>query len=277
MTAQSWSLAPQIVRLRSTARLLLASALAVGCGASSDQTDVTAAERAVEVVEYGAGDSTVVFESGLGNDWQPWQLVAPEVATRAHAFTYSRPGYGQSEPSPQPRDAAHIVQELRALLSSRGLAPPYLLVGHSFGGTYMELFAKAYREEVSGLVLVDPRHRDFTAACEGAGLEGCTIPASVLATLPQVVQDEYEAFARSSAEMASHGAFGDYPVRVLTATVHSFPAEAESLWQSMLGSLAAEATDGEQIVFDGAGHGLQLERAEEVAQVILGLLPVEQP
>ena len=49
-------------------------------------------------------------------------------------------------------------------------------------------------------------------------------------------------------------------------------AEVEALWESMLGSLAGEAADGEQHTFAGAGHYLQLERAHEVAEVILGIV-----
>ena len=226
----------------------------------------------LEVFEAGAGDATVVFESGLGNDWTSWEPVAREVAVEARVFAYSRPGYGQSEPTDDARDASTIVEQLRTLLASRGYAPPYVLVGHSFGGTYMELFAKAHPEEVAGLVLVDPRHRDFTAACEAAGLAGCTIPASVLPSLRPVESAEYEAFASTADEIRAAGGFGTYPVRVLTATWHSFGPEPEPLWESMLGSLADEAADGEQILFAGAGHGLQTERPHEVAAVILSLV-----
>lgn len=229
--------------------------------------------REVEVVEYGRGETTVVFEAGFGDDWTPWAMVASEVGRQARAVAYSRPGYGESEPSPDPRDAAHIVEDLRGLLAERGFVPPYVLVGHSFGGTYMELFAKTHPEEVLGLVLVDPRHRDFTTACEDAALEGCVPPASVLASLPQVQIDEYEGFASASDQIGRAGPFGSYPVRVLTATSHAFSPEVEALWQSMHGSLADEAEDGEQIVFTGAGHYLQLERAHEVARVISSLLP----
>jgi pimeloyl-ACP methyl ester carboxylesterase len=265
----------RLFRLLPIASLPLAFA-AAACGTGPDPTHSPASERATEVVEYGAGDTTVVFESGLGNDWTPWQLVAPEVGKQARAFTYSRPGYGQSEPSASPRDAAHIVEELRGLLSARGLPPPYVLVGHSFGGTYMELFAKAHPEEVRGLVLVDPRHRDFSAACAQAGFDGCVIPASVVASLPQVQVDEIEEFAQASDEIQGLGAFGPYPVRVLTATTHGFEPAVESLWQSMLGSLADEAPDGEQQIFADSGHYLQVERAAEVTQVILSLLPATE-
>ena len=226
----------------------------------------------VEVFEAGTGDATVVFESGLGNDWTSWEPVAREVAVEARVFAYSRPGYGQSQSTDDARNASTIVEQLRTLLASRGYAPPYVLVGHSFGGTYMELFAKAHPEEVAGLVLVDPRHRDFTSACEQAGLAGCTIPASVLPSLRPVEIAEYEAFASTADEIRATRGFGTHPVRVLTATWHSFGPEPEPLWQSMLVSLADEAADGEQILFPGAGHGLQTERPHEVAEVILSLV-----
>lgn len=270
--ASAWCVPARRSHFRALVSLLLGVA-AVSCGTSAELTPEAPSVNNVEVVEAGAGDTTVVFESGLGNDWTPWQLVAPEVAAEARTFAYSRPGYGQSEPSLAARDAAQIVEDLRVLLETRGVSPPYVLVGHSFGGAYMELFAKAYPEQVSGVVLVDPRHRDFTSACQEAGLDGCTIPADVVASLPQVQADEFEAFARTSEEMRALGGFGAYPVRVLTATEHGFTPELEALWQSMLGSLAEEALDGEQQVFSGAGHYLQVERAHEVAEVILSLLP----
>lgn len=262
---------------------LTASSLALlpGCGSdagtntepATEPAPAEVPERALEVVEYGEGETTVVFEAGFGDDWTPWKKVATEVATQARTFAYSRPGYGLSEASPDPRDAAHIVEELRAVLAARGHAPPYLLVGHSFGGAYMELFAKAHPEEVLGLVLVDSRHRDFGDACEEAALPGCVPPDSVVASLPPVEIDEFEGFALISEQIAAAGPFGSYPVRVLTATSHGFTPEVETLWESLHGSLADEATDGEQTIYEGAGHYLQLQRVHEVAEVITSLLP----
>jgi pimeloyl-ACP methyl ester carboxylesterase len=37
-----------------------------------------------------------------------------------------------------------------------GLAPPYILVGHSFGALLVRLYANRWPEEVAGLVLIDP-------------------------------------------------------------------------------------------------------------------------
>jgi len=230
--------------------------------------------RQIEIATAGSGGAaTVVFESGLGNDWTPWDQVASEVARHARIFAYSRPGNGASGPATTPRDPRTIVEELRALLAARDVAPPYLLVGHSNGGGYMELFAKAHPDEVMGVVLVDPRHRDFLARCEAAMLDLCGITESTLATQAPVVIAEYRAYAMASQQIGAAGGFGAYPVRVLTASDVAGSAERQALWRSMHASLAAEATDGQQLVIQGAGHGIQVDRPDEVVRTILALLP----
>jgi pimeloyl-ACP methyl ester carboxylesterase len=261
--------------IRGASAFAFALAALVGCGTRLDSHLVELDGRAVEVVTGGSGAASVVFESGLGNDWASWDATAAEVSTGARVFAYSRPGYGKSDPATTPRDPAHIVEELRALLVAQGYPPPYVLVGHSFGATYMELFAKAHPEEVAGLVLVEPRHRDFTATCEKESVEGCTIPASVVASLPPVQVAELDAFAQASPEIQAAGAFGSYPVRVLTATSHSSSPAWELLWRRMNSALAVEATNGEERVFDGAGHNLQLEHPHEVAETVLALVAAQ--
>ncbi len=97
----------------------------------------------------------IVFENGSGATLDTWEKVVASIKTEATAFTYNRPGYGNSEETVQPRDGRTIVDELRATLRRQGLQPPYILVGHSLGGLYTQVFARAYPHEVSGLVLVD--------------------------------------------------------------------------------------------------------------------------
>lgn len=234
--------------------------------------------REVEIATAGAGGSaTVVFEAGLGDDWTSWDDVAGEVARHARVFAYSRPGYGASGPMTSSRDPVQIVAELRSLLASQGYAPPFVLVGHSMGGTYMELFARSHPDEVVGVVLVDPRHRDFLDACEAARLDSCGIPESLLSTQAPAEIAEYHAFPMISAEIRAAGTFGRYPVRVLTATEHPVTPARETLWRSMLASLAAEAADGTQTLVRGSGHYIQLDRPDEVVRAILSVLPPASP
>jgi pimeloyl-ACP methyl ester carboxylesterase len=230
--------------------------------------------RLVEVATAGqGGGATVVFEAGLGDDWTSWDDVADKVSHHARVFAYSRPGYGASDPTTSPRDPKQIVEELRSLLTSQGYAPPYLLVGHSMGGTYMELFAKSHPSEVIGAVLVDPRHRDFLATCEARGLDQCGIPESLLEQQAPSEIAEYHAFTLASPQIQAAGAFGSYPLRVLTATDHPGSQARETLWETMLGSLAAESAEGEQIIVQGASHYIQRDQPAEVASTILAELP----
>ncbi len=100
----------------------------------------------------------VVFENGLMAQLTEWHQVLNPLAKDTTTFAYNRPGYGRSDSVPTPRDGMHIVDELRVLLRAVGLNPPYVLVGHSLGGLYMQLFARRYPEEVHALVLVDATH-----------------------------------------------------------------------------------------------------------------------
>ena len=114
--------------------------------------------RAMRMLVSGSGESTVVFENGLGPPLEMWGKVQPDVSRFARTVTYDRAGVGLSEDGPSPRDGRQIARELRAALRAAGLPPPYVLVGASFGGLYIRVFAGTYPEDVSGMVLVDPTH-----------------------------------------------------------------------------------------------------------------------
>lgn len=252
----------------------IAALLLVGaCGSTVPARIETIDGHDVEIATAGSGGAaTVVFEAGLGDDWTSWDDVASQVARHTRIFAYSRPGYGASSPASTSRNPRQIVEELRALLGHEGYAPPYVLVGHSFGGTYMELFAKAHSDEVLGAVLVDPRHRDFLSTCESAELDNCGISEPLLEMQSASTIAEYHAFPRAADEIREAGTFGAYPVRVLTATEHPVSPAREALWQTMLGELAAEASNGEQIIVRGADHYIQLDRPDVVVDSILEML-----
>lgn len=106
----------------------------------------------------GQGAPPVVFENGLEEGPQTWNKVAPAIAKETSVILYERAGHGHSAPTSSVRDGRHIVEELRRLLAGRGMRPPYILVGHSSGGLYAQLFARTHPDEVAGMVLVDSTH-----------------------------------------------------------------------------------------------------------------------
>jgi pimeloyl-ACP methyl ester carboxylesterase len=112
----------------------------------------------------GQGSPTVVLEAGLGSPGLTWALVQPEVARRTRVCSYDRGGYGYSDPvGREPRTAAQVALELRALLERGGERGPYVLVGHSFGGLVARVLAAQSPGDVAGLVLVDASHEDARA------------------------------------------------------------------------------------------------------------------
>lgn len=111
----------------------------------------------IYAVTYGKGP-VVIFESGLGNGVDVWSRVAPEIAKHATVVLYDRAGTKKSkflQKSNQAQTAQIVVNNLKQLLKKMNLKPPYILVGHSVGGLYVQLFSREYPKEVGGVVLVD--------------------------------------------------------------------------------------------------------------------------
>lgn len=113
-------------------------------------------KRRIHVRDIGEGSPTVILESGLMSTVLTWQELQPELARSTRVVSYDRAGMGWSDVGPGPRNAHRIVEELHALLGAAQIPPPYVLVGHSFGGLTTPLFAARYPDEVCGVILIDP-------------------------------------------------------------------------------------------------------------------------
>jgi len=116
------------------------------------------------VVEAGSGRPAVILEAALGGSAVGWSLVQPEAARLTRVCSYDRAGFGWSDPGPMPRTAGRIAAELRELLRTARIEPPFILVGHSFGGLVIRVFARRHPGDVAGLLFVDSAHpEDWTA------------------------------------------------------------------------------------------------------------------
>jgi pimeloyl-ACP methyl ester carboxylesterase len=109
----------------------------------------------------GKGSPTVVFDSGVTGETVGWALVQPVIATHTRACSYDRAGTGFSDPGTRTGTSANIVDDMHRMLAAAHIAPPYVLVGHSYGGMNVRLYKDHYPTEVIGMVLVDPSHEDW--------------------------------------------------------------------------------------------------------------------
>ncbi len=103
----------------------------------------------------GDGTPTVVLEAGLGDSSLAWSLVQPKLATTTRVCSYDRSGTAWSHDAGPQHGLARAAHDLDALLRASGERPPYVLVGHSWGGWLITVWARRHLEKVAGLVLVD--------------------------------------------------------------------------------------------------------------------------
>jgi pimeloyl-ACP methyl ester carboxylesterase len=108
----------------------------------------------------GAGSPTVIMDAALGDTSVIWQLVQPEISRFTRVCSYDRAGLGWSEAPNEPRTSSNIASELDGLLTRASVPGPYVLVGSSFGGYNIRVFASRHRKQVVGMVLVDSAHPD---------------------------------------------------------------------------------------------------------------------
>jgi pimeloyl-ACP methyl ester carboxylesterase len=162
-----------MIRMLRTLLLVLLSSALAGCAHISERfVDVDAGGHRLHLLvvgNMGGGRQkpTVILESGAGGTIG-WQNTRSRIARFAQVITYDRAGFGQSEPGPEPRNARAIVRDLHAALHRAAVAPPYVLVGQSSGGLYVQVFAAMYPQETAGLVFVDPTHAS-TELCLSTG------------------------------------------------------------------------------------------------------------
>jgi pimeloyl-ACP methyl ester carboxylesterase len=108
------------------------------------------------LLEKGSGGPTVLFEAGIAATNLNWFHIQETVSRFTGTASYDRSGLGWSSPCRTARTPGNISGELHDMLKGAGIKPPYVLVGHSFGGLVMRRFALSYPEEIAGVVLVDP-------------------------------------------------------------------------------------------------------------------------
>ena len=272
------------------ALLLAAFGLFSLCGSAAAQT---AAPKALVDVDghklnvrvsgtVKPGVPTVVFESGLGSPVDAWLSVPADIAAMTRTVAYERAGIGASEPGPEPRSIKQIVAELHALLAKLEVPPPYVLVGHSWGGPIIHSFAATYPKEIAGLVYEDPSdftqtEADILALWEKAGAkdgrEGLRkMQEQIMAAAPVGVKAEFREIDRLErggfAELRAAGEPPDVPVVFLVAgkpqplpPMATFPGDYDRYSQANLeqrldhfSKLSLRASKGTLVHTSKSGH-----------------------
>jgi pimeloyl-ACP methyl ester carboxylesterase len=224
----------------------------------------------VRIIE-GHGPRTVILEAGLGDTLDVWKTIQPEVSARCtRTVAYNRAGYDGSDPALGPRDAATIVGELRAELKRRNLEPPYILVGHSLGGLYMQYFARNFPQDVAGLVLIDSTHWNQGLRVDNSANTPYAGRTAVTLFMPWIMRRELNDSATAGAQVHDSPVPGPVPTIVLSSTLALQGETPASRANSarMQDEIAADFPNSRHVRVEDSGHYIQRDHPEVVVQAI---------
>ncbi len=247
----------------------------------------------------GSGLPAVILDAGLGGNSLEWRRVQALLADRFMTCAYDRAGYGWSEGGPLPRTSQRIVFELNALLRSAAIPTPFVLVGHSFGGLNVRLYASYYPQQVAGLVLVDAAHEDqFDELAMSGDLGSLPVGSNFFLTsrpgvppnLPPSVRSlakamnaeykthralrgELSAFRLSAAQVKNAAVDDAIPTALLTRGRRVWPntvdgARMESAWRRLQTRLAENWQRTRHIIAHDSGHYIHLDEPALVADAV---------
>lgn len=234
-----------------------------GAGISGTGRLVDIGGRKLYLECVGSGSPTVLLEAGFGSPSKAWVDVQEALGRTTRTCAYDRAGLGSSVGGPGVHDAGDEIRDLEQLLAAARIAPPYVLVGHSYGGLLMRLFAHAHPDQTAGIVLVDSMGRAQTRR------ELAAWPPSVASRIrrdvaePVVENVDLRAGERAAAGIRS---LGDARLAVVTAGRHdadlgdlprSLRTRLDRLWTTMQDELAALSPDHLHVVALRSGHFVQ--------------------
>lgn len=228
----------------------------------------------------GEGSPAIVLVSGAGVSVQGWESLYPDIEKLGTVFGWNRFGLQGSDPPPDRQSGTVVIGSLRELLGYADLRPPYVLVAHSLGGLFANLYARLYPDEVAGVLFLESTHpgdRELLQKYE----EQMVQSLGKLLSLPEAflrdnVERELACVEETAREIASAGAFPAIPVRVVTGGLTPRGAmlspAAVAAKRANQQALARLSPLGEQVIAQKSGHFPQLTEPGLVLAEIARLL-----
>ena len=256
----------------------------VSCSNEKQERMVDFNDYQIHMKEIGHGRPTVIIEAGLGSGLDAYDNLQIAVSKLTKVLSYDRPGLGDSGKSPNPRTLPVYVDELKKLLNTEEIAPPYILVGHSLGGLIIRYFAHQFPEEVVGLVFIDCLHEDWFEYIRTthSDKEVEAFNRAIDQNLNQstgVTKEEWIQFEPNCDLIRGIDIPQHIPIRMITAT--QFGRDQEMLgyhpedmlaWAEMQATIMNNVEDANQIITDKSGHSIHLTEPDLIINSIKELV-----
>lgn len=249
-------------------------ALAMSCNNDDDNITTPIPSNMVDTGNYklfsetaGNGNHTIVFESGLGDDYESWyQLLG--LSETNQVIAYNRAGYEPSETANNERGIVQLAEDLHQVILSKSQNDRVILVGHSWGGTVIRYYAVQHPEMVEGLLFVDPTHEGFGVVTQQAEDEGVEF---FMGEGSPEIANEYAQIIENFEILENLENLPDVPTIVLTS-IRDREGENETNWVNAHATLGNGVTDFTHITTENSGHYIQVEEPQLVFEAINALL-----
>jgi pimeloyl-ACP methyl ester carboxylesterase len=205
----------------------------------------------------------ILFEAGGGDDGAVWNTILHSVAgiTGATLITYDRAGFGQSQIVARDQDAGRHgilngIEELETGLKTIGHNGDIMLVAHSYGGFYSELYASRHPDLVKAAVLIDANHACwYTDAYTAGMMKDLQSGMAKLETENLGKYYQFANFAKTVAIMRKSAFPSSIPVIDLVSDHPPFEDAADrARWALCHKQFADAAPNREGVVAFGTGH-----------------------
>ncbi|WP_084508930.1 alpha/beta fold hydrolase [Paenibacillus assamensis] len=174
------------------------------------------------------GSPSVVFIAGMGDSCETWKDIQDRISIETSTFSYDRAGLGRSQAASGLRTCRDLADELSQLLLSVNVKPPYLLVGHSFGGLVARLYASLHPQLIAGIVLVDAAPAYKELAYEQV-LPETLIQGNREYYENPLLNSEKMDKVQSYKQVTEHSCLGNIPLSIIT---RGLPDIGEGEWPS---------------------------------------------
>jgi pimeloyl-ACP methyl ester carboxylesterase len=242
--------------------------------------------RKLHCCVYGNGSPTVVLVSGLEAPQAYWNSVIPDLAARTKVVTYDRAGVGRSEIGDLSTHGEQSAKDLHVLLDRLGVPKPYILVGHSYGGNVVRLFASRYPDHMGGLILEDTQHEDvlieLRKILKGKDLEAFEQLAADMFRAPENPKTEADYRDITRDQVRKSKPLPPIPFVILTSAGRAkamgpmFSDEALDKMaesdDSLNKKLAALIPGGRQIIIEGTGHDIHVDKPEALIAPVVEMV-----
>ncbi|MED4462026.1 alpha/beta fold hydrolase [Metabacillus fastidiosus] len=211
----------------------------------------------------GKGKPHIVLINGGSGPIEGWMKILPEISESSSVFSYNRFGVTGSDKPKEPQDGITIVETLREALTIAGFEPPFLLVGHSLGGLYANLYARLYPNEAAGIVFLESSHPKDTSLNEYQGNTVKTINKifTMLDSLfPHKQFNEVNFVKKTVNQIHEIDTFPEIPVFVITGGKENrmMPEEVRKKRIEHQLELLSLSKNSKHIIAEKSGHFPQL-------------------